>query len=98
LVFLVVSFLLAFPPISCMHSSSPHSCFMPCPSHPPCLDHSNVCLARSTSYEAPHYAISSNLPSLHLSSVQIFFSARRSQTPSVCVPPLMLETNIYIYI
>jgi hypothetical protein len=35
LVFLVVSFLLAFPPITYMHSSSPHSCYMPCPSHPP---------------------------------------------------------------
>jgi hypothetical protein len=41
LVFLVVSFFLAFPPISCMHSSSPHSCYMPCPSHPPWVDHSN---------------------------------------------------------
>jgi hypothetical protein len=26
---------------------------------------------RSTSYEAPRYVVSSNLPSLHLSSVQI---------------------------
>jgi hypothetical protein len=33
LVFLVVSFLLAFPPISYIHSSSPHSCYRPCPSH-----------------------------------------------------------------
>jgi hypothetical protein len=24
-----------------MHSSSPHSCYMPCPSHPPSIDHSN---------------------------------------------------------
>jgi hypothetical protein len=24
-----------------MHSSSPHSCYMPCPSHLPCLGHSN---------------------------------------------------------
>jgi hypothetical protein len=37
LVFLVVSFLLAFPPISYMKSSSPHSCYMPCPLHPPWL-------------------------------------------------------------
>jgi hypothetical protein len=41
LFFLVVSFLLASPPISYMHSSSPHSCYMPCPSHPPWLNHSN---------------------------------------------------------
>jgi hypothetical protein len=41
LVFLVVSFLLAFPPISYMHSSSPYSCYMPCQSHSPWLDHSN---------------------------------------------------------
>jgi hypothetical protein len=33
----VVSFFLAFPPISYVHSSSPHSCYMPCPSHPPWL-------------------------------------------------------------
>jgi hypothetical protein len=41
LVFRVVSFLLAFPPICYMHSASTHSCYMPCPSHPPSLDHSN---------------------------------------------------------
>jgi hypothetical protein len=40
-VFLVVSFLLAFPPISYVHSSSPHSCYMLFQSHPPWLDHSN---------------------------------------------------------
>jgi hypothetical protein len=39
--FLVISFLLAFSPTSYMHSSSPHSCYMPCPSHPPWLDNSN---------------------------------------------------------
>jgi hypothetical protein len=38
---LVVSFLPAFPPKSYMHSSSPHSCYMPCQSHPPWLDNSN---------------------------------------------------------
>jgi hypothetical protein len=40
LVFLVVSFLLTFPPVYYPHSSS-HSCYMPCPPHPPWLDHSN---------------------------------------------------------
>jgi hypothetical protein len=35
LVFLVLSFLLAFPPISYIHSLYPHLCYMPCPSHPP---------------------------------------------------------------
>jgi hypothetical protein len=34
-VFPVVSFLLVSPSISYMRSSSPHSCYMPGPSHPP---------------------------------------------------------------
>jgi hypothetical protein len=32
LAILVVSFLLAFPPISDTNFSSPNSCYMPCPS------------------------------------------------------------------
>jgi hypothetical protein len=40
MVSLVVCFFLAFPPISYMNSSSVHSCYMPCPSHPPWLDQS----------------------------------------------------------
>jgi hypothetical protein len=43
---------------------------------------------KSTSYEAPHYAVSSNLLSLHPSSVQI---------PSVYVLPLMLETKFHTH-
>jgi hypothetical protein len=35
-----------FPPISYMHSPSPHSCYMPGPSHPSWLDHSNYTLWR----------------------------------------------------
>jgi hypothetical protein len=37
----VLSLLTDFIPISCMHSSSHHSCYVPCRSHPPLLDHSN---------------------------------------------------------
>jgi hypothetical protein len=43
-------------------------------------------LAKTTSYEAPHYAVFSNLLSLNSSSVHIIFSrAPSSQTPSVCL-------------
>jgi hypothetical protein len=40
LVFLAVSLLLASPPITCV-PLLPHSCYMPCPFHPPRVDHSN---------------------------------------------------------
>jgi hypothetical protein len=46
-------------------------------------------LEKSTSYEAPHYAVFSNLLSLQLPSVQIFSSTPCSQTTSVYVPPLL---------
>jgi hypothetical protein len=39
-------FLLAFPSVSFKHSSSPHSSYMPCPSHPAWLDHSNYTWGR----------------------------------------------------
>jgi hypothetical protein len=55
-------------------------------------------LAKSKSYEAPLYAVFSNLVSLHLSAVQIFSSAPCSQTLSVCVPLLILETNFQTHI
>jgi hypothetical protein len=80
-VFLVVSFLLDFSP-SYKHSLSPHSCYVPWPPHPPWLDHS---VGKRTSYEAPHYAVFSNLTSLHLSSVLIFSSATwRTRSLYVC--------------
>jgi hypothetical protein len=45
---------------------------MPCPSHPLWLDHSNYTWPRVQSYEALDFADFSNLPSLHVSSVQKF--------------------------
>jgi hypothetical protein len=44
-------------------------------------------LGKSTSYEAPHYAVFSNFLSSHPSSVRIFSSASCSQTPTVYVLP-----------
>jgi hypothetical protein len=58
---------------------------MPCPSQLFWFDHSNYTWRRG---QAPHYAVSSNLPSFHPSSVQMF-SPPCSKTPSVYVPPLM---------
>jgi hypothetical protein len=61
----------------------------------PCYE--ALCLSTwRTSYEVPHYAVLANLPSLDRSSVQIFLSAPCSQTPSVCVAPLMSET-LFLY-
>jgi hypothetical protein len=37
----VVFFLLVFPPKSYFHGSSPHACYIPCPSHSTLLDHSD---------------------------------------------------------
>jgi hypothetical protein len=63
-----------------------------CPAHLMFLDLMIlIILAKSTSYEAPHYVAISNLSSLHLSLVQIFPSVPCFQTPSVYVPLLLSE-------
>jgi hypothetical protein len=91
------------PTISYVHSSSPQACCVPCPSHSPWLYHCKY-LAKNTTYEAPHYAVFFNLPSLHLSSVEIIPWTPCSQTPSVYVSPLIFhtrtepQTKLYLYI
>jgi hypothetical protein len=55
---------------------SPHSRYMPRPSHLP------LYLAKSTTHAVPLYAVFPTLPSLHPSLVQIF-SVPCSQTPAL---------------
>jgi hypothetical protein len=70
---------------------------MPCPAHTPWLDHSNYTWRRLQYAELLIMQFFSNPLSLHLSSVQIFFSTLSSQTPSVYVPRLMSETKFYTH-
>jgi hypothetical protein len=90
LAFLVISFLLTFPPISYMHSSSSHSCYMPWPSHPTSLYYSNYTYEE---YKLWNSSLCSflNLLSLHLSSVQISSSEPCPWILPAYVPPLMSE-------
>jgi hypothetical protein len=85
--FLVVSFLLAFPPISYIHSSSPIRATFPV--HLILLALVKlILLGQELNYSVPHYAVFFNLLSLQLYSVQIFSSAPCPQKPSVYVPHL----------
>jgi hypothetical protein len=54
-------------------------------------------LAKSISYEAPHYAVFSILIFVHSLSVQIPSSASCSQIPSVYVIPLTSETKFHAH-
>jgi hypothetical protein len=92
LVFLVASFLLVLSPIPYMHSASPHTCYLPCPSHPPWLSHSEyMCTWRIV--QVMKLLIMQFSPnSYHFISLQSKFTwAPHSQTSSVCVPTLMLR-------
>jgi hypothetical protein len=64
-------FLLASLAVPYMHSSSPHSFYMPCPSHPPWLDHSNY-VWRGVQVMKFLIMQFSPISSLHHSADQIF--------------------------
>jgi hypothetical protein len=67
-----------------MHSSVPHSCCMPCPSHLPFLDLCNNAWRRVQVVKL--LTMQSSPTSRHFnSSIQIFSPAPCSQTPSVYV-------------
>jgi hypothetical protein len=67
---------------------------MPCPSHPPWLDHSNYVWQRVQVMKLLIMQFPQFLLWHHLSSDIIFSSAPCSQTPSVSVPPLMLRDQV----
>jgi hypothetical protein len=86
-----------FPVITYKSSFFPHSCYMLCSTHPLWHHHSKYTWKNGSSYETPHYAAFSILPSLHSPLVRISSSAPCSQTPSACAPLLVSETNIHIH-
>jgi hypothetical protein len=94
LVFLVVSYLLAFQSISYMHSSSPHSCYNTCPSCLTSVDHSNYTWRRVEVMKL--LIMQCSHTSCHFISLWYRYS---SQQPILkhpqSVPPLMSETQFH---
>jgi hypothetical protein len=80
-------FFLPFSPMTCIYSSSHHSCYMPCPSHPPWLDNS--------SYNGWRVHVMKLLTEQLYPSSRTFSLAPCSQTRSVFVPPLMSAIKIH---
>jgi hypothetical protein len=56
-----------------------------------------ITLEEAFNLRCPSLCSFSNLLSLHHSSVQIFSSIPRSQTPSVYVPPLMSKIRFHTH-
>jgi hypothetical protein len=72
---------------------SPLHCafYMPLPSHPPWFDHSSSIRRRIHIMELLIMQFSSNTCHFISSEIQIFSYAVCSQTPSICVLPLMWD-------
>jgi hypothetical protein len=99
LVLLVVSFSLAFPPMTYTLSSPPYSCYMLCPSHSPWIHRSNYTWRRVQVKKL--LIMQFPTPSRHFIHFFFFFqtfsSAPCSQTPSVCLRQ-QIGNPIYIYV
>jgi hypothetical protein len=79
-----------FLPTNYTRSSSPHSCFMPCPS--PQLDHSIYTWRR---LEITKLRAMQILPPLHPSATSSLFSPNNLLNTLFCVPSLMSETKFH---
>jgi hypothetical protein len=87
-------FPLAFAPKPYMHSSYPHPCYMPCPSHPPWPDHSNYIWWR---VQVMKLLIMEFLQTLIISSLfgQTISSEPCIQMPTAYVRPSSAETKFH---
>jgi hypothetical protein len=82
-------------PISYMHFSSPHLCYMSCPSHPPWLDHSNYTWRRVHDYGVKnvcYFDLELDLNGLQFTrstclicSLWIYFKMNTSQVKNLCL-------------